>query len=487
MICSGGEPVAIAGIMGGDASSIADDTDSLLLESACFDGVCVRKSSSRMGLRTDASMRYEKMLDPELTVPALARFLYLLKKIDPQAKITSRLSDNYPYHYDKIELSFDKAYIDRYTGIDISCDRIYDTLTALGFGVDRNGDGFTVTVPSWRATKDVTINADIVEEITRIYGYDNFEIRTAREALYPVIRTEEKRCETGIKDLLVKRYSMHEVHSYIWCDNKKWEGIGIEPEPNVELLNAMTVDNSILRRSMIPTLLVFAQENRGFASDYGMFEIGHVVNGLDSDGLCDEKKKLGMIMVSHTCGERELYLRMHDIIGKMIADIKHEKAVFENTDPAHAWEHPKNTASVSVDGKVIGSMAVCHPVVLSKVDKKAAIVFAEIDVKDLAELEGRELDYQQPSRFPGIDVDLTLIGGADMRYADIEKSWTDTSDLLFFRSAALIDVYRDELGIASITVRLHFESDERTLARQEIQPAVDTILEKLGKNGITLK
>ncbi|MBQ7499421.1 MAG: phenylalanine--tRNA ligase subunit beta, partial [Clostridia bacterium] len=275
MICSGGEPVAIAGIMGGDASSIADDTDSLLLESACFDGVCVRKSSSRMGLRTDASMRYEKMLDPELTVPALARFLYLLKEIDPGAEITSRLSDKYPYHYDTVKLTFDKAYIDRYTGIDISCDRIYDTLTSLGFGIERNGDTFGVTVPSWRATKDVTINADIVEEITRIYGYDNFEIRTAKEALYPVLRTEEKRCENGIKDLLVKRYSLHEVHSYIWCDNKKWEDIGLTPEPNVELLNAMTVDNSILRRSMIPTLLDFAKENKGYSADYGMFEIGH--------------------------------------------------------------------------------------------------------------------------------------------------------------------------------------------------------------------
>ncbi|MBQ7500759.1 MAG: phenylalanine--tRNA ligase subunit beta [Clostridia bacterium] len=487
MICSGGEPVAIAGIMGGDASSIADDTDSLLLESACFDGVCVRKSSSRMGLRTDASMRYEKMLDPELTVPALARFLYLLKQIDPEAKITSRLSDNYPHHYDTVKLSFDKAYIDRYTGIDISSDRIYDTLTALGFGVERNGDDFTVTVPSWRATKDVTINADIVEEITRIYGYDNFEIRTAEEALYPVLKTEEKRCENGIKDLLVKKYSLHEVHSYIWCDNKKWEGIGIEPEPNVELLNAMTVDNSILRRSMIPTLLVFAQENKGYASDYGMFEIGHVINGLDENGLCDEQKKLGIILVSHTCGERDLYLRLHDMIGKMAADIKHTPVRFENTEPAHAWEHPKNTASISMGGKVIGSMAVCHPVVLSKTDKKAAIVFAEIDVKDFANAEGAELEYKQPSRFPGIDVDLSLIGGEGMRYADIEAAWADTTALPFFRSASLVDVYRDELGITSITVRLHFESDERTLARTEIEPAVDNILAFLGMNGIKLK
>ena len=117
MICtrSGGEdiPVAIAGIMGGLDSEIEEDTDSLLLESANFDGASVRKSSTRLGLRTDASMRYEKTLDPEMTVPAIGRFMKLLLDIDPQAQVISRLTDVYVKHYPKVELAFDKAYVDR--------------------------------------------------------------------------------------------------------------------------------------------------------------------------------------------------------------------------------------------------------------------------------------------------------------------------------------------------------------------------------------
>ena len=212
------EPVAIAGIMGGLDSEIVGDTSSVVLESANFDGICVRKSSSRLGLRTDASARYEKMLDPELTLVAIKRFVKLVKDIDSDAVIDSKLTDEYAKKYPQITLTFDKAYVDRYTGIEISNERIIHTLTLLGFGVDEKDGVFTVTVPSWRATKDVTIKADIIEEITRIYGYDNFEITTTRSPLKPVHSAPERLVGDEIKDILVKKYSMHEVHSYIWCD-----------------------------------------------------------------------------------------------------------------------------------------------------------------------------------------------------------------------------------------------------------------------------
>ena len=221
MICSKGEPVAIAGIMGGLSSEIEDDTDSLLLESANFDAVSVRKSSTRLGLRTDASMRYEKTLDPELTTTAIEHFMQLLTEIDPGVEIISAMTDVYVRHYDKIDLSFDKKYVDRYTGIDISNEQILNTLNALGFNASLSGETFTVHVPSWRATKDVTIKADIIEEITRIYGYDNFKITSTKSALAPVLRTVNSNDDRFAKDLLVQRYGLHEVHSYIWCDAKK--------------------------------------------------------------------------------------------------------------------------------------------------------------------------------------------------------------------------------------------------------------------------
>ena len=152
MICtrSGGEdiPVAIAGIMGGLDSEIEEDTDSLLLESANFDWASVRKSSTRLGLRTDASMRYEKTLDPEMTVPAIGRFMKLLLDIDPQAQVISRLTDVYVKHYPKVELAFDKAYVDRYTGIEIEDGRIMGTLSSLGLSRGRRGTGSQWACPA---------------------------------------------------------------------------------------------------------------------------------------------------------------------------------------------------------------------------------------------------------------------------------------------------------------------------------------------------
>src|SRR5699024_4682991 len=169
-------------------------------------------------------------------------------EIDLGVEIISAMTDVYVRHYDKIDLSFDKKYVDRYTGIDISNEQILNTLNALGFNASLSGETFTVHVPSWRATKDVTIKADIIEEITRIYGYDNFKITSTKSALAPVLRTVNSNDDRFAKDLLVQRYGLHEVHSYIWYDAKKYKELNIEIEDNVRVINAMTPDHVVLRR-----------------------------------------------------------------------------------------------------------------------------------------------------------------------------------------------------------------------------------------------
>ena len=154
MICNDNTPVAIAGIMGGLDSEIVEDTTTLTLESATFDSVSIRKSTVRLAHRTDASMRYEKSLDPEMTVTAISRFVKLLTDIDSGVEVVSALTDEYAFRYDTIKLDFDKKFVDRYTGIEISNETIVKTLRSLGFEVKNEGDDFNVTVPSWRATKD---------------------------------------------------------------------------------------------------------------------------------------------------------------------------------------------------------------------------------------------------------------------------------------------------------------------------------------------
>ncbi len=485
MICSNDKPVAIAGVMGGLDSSIADDTTSLLLESATFDGVSIRKTSTRLGLRTDASMRYEKMLDPEITVMAIERFLKLLVDIDSEVKVVSSLSDAYVKKYDTIALSFDKKYVDRYTGIDISDEKIMSTLTSLGFVVSKDGEQYNVVVPSWRATKDVTITADIIEEITRVYGYDNFAITTTLSPLYPVLKATTKTDENQIKDILVKKYNMHEIHSYIWNDAKKLGEIGIEVEPNVKLINAMASEASVLRNSMIPTLLSCVNDNKAYAPDFGIFEVARVIDGLKADGTCNERKKLGIALCSHTKTEKTLYFELKNIIAMLVDDIKHDEAVFANIAPTHAWQHPKNTASIALDGVELGFMAAIHPVNNELIDKKAAIVFAELDAELFADIKSKGIVYDEPSKYPSIDFDLSFVVTDEIKYSDIAQAWENEPNE-YLKGVSLMDVYDDGTR-KSISVRLHFMSKEKTLQRSEIQSYVDKLLAVLSERGINLK
>ncbi len=272
MICNDNTPVAIAGIMGGLDSEIVEDTTTLTLESATFDAASIRKSTVRLAHRTDASMRYEKSLDPEMTDVAIARFLNLLKKYDNEVQVVSALTDETAFRYDTVELNFDKSFVDRYTGIEIDNGTIVKTLESLGFAVREENGVFDVVVPSWRATKDVTMKADIIEEITRIYGYDNFAVHTTRSPLYPVRMDEVKRNEEKIKDILVKRYNLHELHSYVWAYNDELKNLGIEVEDNIKLLNATNPNIETIRNAMIPTQLCQVKTNVGFAPDFGIFE-----------------------------------------------------------------------------------------------------------------------------------------------------------------------------------------------------------------------
>ena len=486
MITSGDEPVAIAGVMGGDASKIEDDTTTLLLESATFDGVSVRKTTTRLGLRTDASMRYEKMLDPELCKLATERLLKILTDLDEGAEVISAFSDAYVKHYPEITLEFDKRYVDRYTGIDISTETIVETLTSLGFGVKLDGDAFTVKVPSWRSTKDVTIKADIIEEITRIYGYDNFEIFTAASPILPVRKEIIKSDEDRMKDILVKSYRLHEVHSYIWSDAKKNAELGIETPDNVTVINAQTPDHAHLRVSMIPTLLAFAKENRGYADSFGIFEIGHTVDGLREDGTCNEQNKLGVVLYSKACGEEALFGRAVDIAKELVADILHKDAQFESIEAPFDFAHPVNSFAITVEGKKVGYVGVPHPTVLENVDKKCAVAFFEIVTAEFASVKADTTKYKEPSKFPAIEIDMTF--NADISAVDFVALCASAKSAAgeSLSGVRVHDIYTAD-GVSALTLRFAFVSEERTLSKQELTPAIDAIVAELSKMGLSIK
>lgn len=485
MIWNGETPVAIAGIMGGLDSEIVGTTDSVVLESANFSGVSVRKSASRLNHRTDASARYEKMLDPELVLCAVKRFVKIVKSIDPGAVVASQLTDEYVARYPHITVSFDKAYVDRYTGIDISDERIISTLTALGFGVDYTDGQFTVDVPSWRATKDVTMKADIIEEITRIYGYDNFMISTTRSPLKPVRISKTKNEDYAVKDILVRKYSFNEVHSYVWCDGKKYKKLGIDVEDNVKVINIENPDNSTLRNSMIPTLLAAVSENKDYADSFGIFEIGRIVNGTDAQGSCAEEKHLGAVLYSKVTDEKTVYLKAVEIVNCLAALIKQKPVSYAKIAVRHAWQHPKNTASIVIDGVEVGVINTLYPTNRVKIDKNAAVACIEIDMDKFTALAADSISFTEPSVHQGTYYDLSLVIPDGVRYSQLENAWQSVG-IAELESVKVVDMY-DKEGMKSITVRFSFAAHDRTLEMEEVQKWIDAIIANLGTLGVTLR
>ncbi len=491
LICDEQEPVAIAGIMGGELSEITEETNSVLLESANFDGVSVRKSATRLGLRTDASSRYEKIIDPELTVSAIGRFVKLLQEIDPGVQVTSSLTDEYVKHYETITIEFDKAYVDKYTGIDISSDQIEETLVALGFGLSRNGDEFSVVVPSWRATKDVTMKADIIEEITRIYGYDNFEIQSTKSFLTPIRHDVARDNEYRMKQILSERYAMNEVHSYIWYESKTNKELGIVTEPNIRIINSVTAENDTIRSTMVPSLLGFVAKNADTYPEMGMYEIGRVADGIREDGLCNERKHLTIAIASKKLSDKEIYFKCKEIIEQLIAAIKNVVPTYGLKEELakYNYVHPVNSASILVKGEEIGFFSVINPKIKNKIDKKLNVAFAEIDVETLESIAAEGLRYSEVSKYPGVTIDLSLLADKALRFENI-ISYVKEYNCEYLQGYRLVDIFEDEKllpGKKSVTVRFEFGSKERTLEGQEIQTMVDELLAILAIKGLEIR
>ncbi|MBQ5795768.1 MAG: hypothetical protein IIW14_07245, partial [Kiritimatiellae bacterium] len=177
--------------------------------------------------------------------------------------------------------------------------------------------------------------------------------------------------------------------------------------------------------------------------------------------------------------------RLRDMLAALSRSLRHETFAFASGEVAHAWQHPKNTASISFNGSDLGFMSTLHPLNLNKIDKKAAIVFAEIDLDTLSELSGKEIAYNAPSKFPGIDIDLTFAVGKDVPFATLESAWKPL-DCEFLADVSLVGIYEEEAQ-NSVTVRFTFVSDEKTLSRTEVTPFVDQIIAAIAEKGISVK
>jgi phenylalanyl-tRNA synthetase beta chain len=279
---------------------------------------------------------------------------------------------------------------------------------------------------------------------------------------------------------------MHEVHSYIWSDSKKNEELGIATPENVKIINAQTPDHTCLRVSMIPTLLSFVKENKSYSDSFGIFEIGHTVEGLRADGYCNEQNKLGAVFFSKTDSEEALFLKARDAVAEICGDILHKDARFESADADFDFEHPVNSFNITLDGEKVGYLSVPHPTVCENIDKKCAVAFFEIWTERFAKVKALTTKYAEPSKFPAIDIDITFntdIGAVDF-VALTERASAAAGGLL--SDVKMKDIYTQD-GASALTLRFSFSSDERTLTKQELAPVTDAVISALAEMNLSLK
>ena len=250
----------------------------------------------------------------------------------------------------------------------------------------------------------------------------------------------------------------------------------------MKLLNASNPNIETLRRSMIPTQLCQVKGNTGYAPSFGIFEIGHVIDGVDENKLAKEHKKLCVTLFSKVDNVETLYFRLRDMLCVAVSDILHKDLSFHAMTATHSYEHPKNLNAIVLDGVDLGEIGVAHPVVGKNIDKKAAIVFAEIDMEALASIAPAPIVYREPSRFPGMEQDLTFVVNRCQPILDAVKA--ENSPLV--QKVTVLGTYSDITG-KTITIRLSFSHPERTLTRDEVQAVVDGVVARLKGQRIELK
>ena len=482
------EPVAIAGIKGGLKSGISDETNSVLFEAAVFDYANIRKTSIAIGLITDASQRYEKSLDPELTPVALARILYLLKQLDSKVEVVSSFSDCYKKKYDKVQIELDPKFIGKIVGEDISKEFIVKTLKALEFGVIEKENKLLVDVPSFRATKDISIKEDLVEEVARLYGYDNISPKPLAFDCAPQTIIQSIEYEYDTKLLLAEKYGANEIHSYLWNYEDFNKQHKIETESYVSLLDSSNAGQSGIRSELVPTLLRTLDDNKNNFETIKVFEIGHVVSGLDEENLCIENKKLAVVFASQKESEFELFSELKTAIvdiGKNIIGID----LMLDQGETSKFMHPVNSFRVKSRTDDYGYIGVIHPEVKKAIDKRFNVVALEIDFAKLANTRGYAKKIKQISKYQAVDVDYNIVCDKNLIYADLSKILGKFKSKIL-ASTTLVDIYENDLtlpGKKSVTLRFNLSSFDHTLSGEEIEKFRTEFVDFIEKNGLEIR
>jgi phenylalanyl-tRNA synthetase beta chain len=469
--------VALAGVIGGVESAISAGTTRIVLESACFNAVSVRRTAAVLKLRTDASMRFEKSQDPVNTVRGLARAVELLVELSPGIRLVGGLADQWRPAAAALPIRLPLDWVARKLGKEVSGPEIRHILERLAFGVSEAEPGvFSVTVPSWRATKDIAVKDDLVEEVGRMIGYDTIEPRPPAVLAMVPPASEERPFHRRVRALCADR-GFTEVYNYSFVAEDDARAFGLEPAQHVTVANPIAPNQSLLRMSLLPEIRANVLENAKHQDTFRLFEIGREIH----------KQPQGLpLEVPH------LVAAIYNKEGDGAAGLFELKLVAEclmpgaNTrpSPARAYEHPARAAQIDWRGVTVGRLFELHS---SLVEGRTALL--DLDLACVRAAMPKEKRYAPIHRYPCSAFDLSVIARERELVGDLRDKLASLAGPLLDS----IDYLRQYVGpplaegLTSVSFRLTFASPERTLSSEEVGETRARLIEGLRAQGYDLR
>lgn len=470
MIKNGDKYFGIAGVMGGLDSEILSDTTSVFLESACFNAGSIRRCALNLGLRTEASARYEKSLDPNMTDLAIKRLAYLLKEQNPDMVIASNLTDVYPNPLKEEKILLDKKTLSIYMGRTLEDETVRNILDKLGFKVEIEENYYDISVPTFRATKDIKIKEDLIEEIARIYGLENFEPKPLKLDLTITEHETIYNEEYEVKRLLATKFDMHEVHSYVWYDTDLLKELNIEKK-NVKLLGKDT--NNILRDDLSLSLMNIVKENFKNYSGFKIFEIGTIIeNNMN-------KRVLSIILTDVEKNLEKGYIEAKKIVKYLFKMLKNKEVTLSDNINEKAYYDDKLGKIIKLDNTRIGTLNVLNRSCTNKLSKRKYVITIDIDFDKYINISKEEILVKEVSKYPEVELDYTIIV-EDKKYADL-KEILDKFISNLIRNYKLVEVYENKY-----LIRYTLGSNSKTLEQKELQTFKERFIKHVKESGLNI-
>lgn len=483
VIADGKKAVAVAGVMGGFNSEVKDDTTTVVFESATFDGASVRLTAQRVGLRTEASSRYEKGLDYNNTVPAVERACQLVEELACGENIGGMI-DVMGNVTDMKSLPFRPDKINAFLGTDISTEQMVKYFDALEIKTDL--DKMTVTPPSFRP--DLEGEADIAEEVARFYGYDKIPVTLLSGEATCGKKTDRQQAQDKIMETLTAM-GMYEIYTYTFTSPSIFDKLNIPSESAlrnaVKISNPLGEDTSIMRTTTIASMLDILSRNYNYRNvSAKLFEIGKVFIPAEEGRLPDEPFKITMGMYGDNADFFDLKGMCESLFGNLhVNGVKYE-AVTDN--PTF---HPGRCAKISAGGKTLGIIGEIHPAVSRKYGIETPVYIAELDFENVFLNIKSELKFKELPKYPAVTRDIAMLVDKAVPVADIEAVIEKASGKML-ETLTLFDVYEGAQipeGKKSVAYSAVYRASDRSLTGEEVQTVFDKVVRKLEGIGAQLR